>query len=145
MDDRFLGRMPILLLVWAVAATAQAFNVSATSENPLVPDAALRSATLQAATDIGNRIPDDPNVKVTVFSRAVPTKTDPGRYVYLHRVELRRAFNAGPPYPYAGWLPIETVERYGVGSEAEVRAKLDESLRTFFTELKPVDPSVGFK
>jgi hypothetical protein len=138
-------RLASVVLAWAVAAAAQAFTISATSENPLVTEEALRNATQQVAGEIGNRIPDDPKVKVTVFTRAVPTKQDPSRYVYLHRIELRRAFNAGPPYPYAGWLPIETVERYGIGTEAEVRAKLDESLRSFFTELKPVDPNVGFK
>ncbi|MDE0854354.1 MAG: hypothetical protein OSA97_08020 [Nevskia sp.] len=135
----------LLVLACAAAGAAQAFTISAKSENPLVTEDALRGATQQVAAEIGNRIPDDPNVKVTVFTRAVPAKQGQGRYVYLHRIELRRAFNAGPPYPYAGWLPIQAQEQYGVGSEAEMRAKLDEALRAFFTALKPVDPNVGFK
>ncbi len=115
-----------LVLAWAAAGAAQAFTISARSESPLVTQDALRNATQQVAAEIGNRIPDSPDIKVTVFTRAVATKQGPGRYVYLHRIELRRAFNAGPPYPYAGWLPIETKEQYGIGSEAEVaRAALD--------------------
>jgi hypothetical protein len=135
----------MLVLALGTAGAAQAFTISAKSENPLVTEDALRNATQQVAAEIGNRIPDSPDVKVTVLTRAVPSKQAQGRYVYLQRIELRRAFNAGAPYPYAGWLPIETEERYGVGSEAEVRAALDQALRAFFTELKPVDPNVGFK
>jgi hypothetical protein len=145
MHSKLAMKLALAVVAWAVATAAQAFEVSAITQNPLVTEDALRSATLQAAAEIGNRIPDDPKVKVTVFSRAVPVKQDPTHYVYLHRIELRRAFNAGPPYPYAGWLPIETVERYGIGSEAEVRSQLDQALHGFFTELKPVDPNVGFK
>ncbi len=138
-------KLALVVLACAAAGAAQAFTISAKSENPLVTEDALRNATQQVAAEIGNRIPDSPDIKVTVFTRAVPTKQGQGRYVYLHRIELRRAFNAGPPYPYAGWLPIDSKEQYGVGSEAEVRAALDQSLRAFFTELKPVDPNVGFK
>jgi hypothetical protein len=138
-------KFALVVLAWAAAGAAQAFTISATSESPLVTQDALRNATQQVAAEIGNRIPDSPDIKVTVFTRAVATKQGPGHYVYLHRIELRRAFNAGPPYPYAGWLPIETKEQYGIGTEAEVRAALDQSLRAFFTELKPVDPNVGFK
>ena len=138
-------KFALVVLAWAAAGAAQAFTISAKSESPLVTEDALRNATQQVAAEIGNRIPDSPDVKVAVFTRAVATKQGQGRYVYLHRIELRRAFNAGPPYPYAGWLPIETKEQYGIGSEAEVRTALDQSLRAFFTELKPVDPNVGFK
>ena len=138
-------KLGLAVLGWAIAAAAQAFTISAKSENPLITDDALRSATQQMAAEVGNRIPDNPDVKVTVYTRAVAAKQGQGRYVYLHRIELRRAFNAGPPYPYAGWLPIQTREFYGIGTEAEMRAKLDQYLRIFFTDLKPVDPNVGFK
>ena len=138
-------KLAVAVVAWAAAAAAQAFTLSAKSDNPLIGEDALRAQTLQIAAEIGNRIPDDPNVKVSVYSRAIPAKQGEGRYLYLHRIELRRAFNAGPPYPYAGYLPIETKERYGIGSEAEMRAALEQYLRLFFTDLKAVDPNVGFK
>jgi hypothetical protein len=127
------------------AGSAQAFTIKTQSENPLLTDDVLRSATQQAAAAVGNNIPDDPNVKVYVASKARPTKQADGSYVYLHRIELRRAFNAGPPYAYAGWLPIESHERYGVGTPDQVRADLDQMLREFFTTMKTVDPAKGFK
>jgi hypothetical protein len=133
------------ILSWGAAASAQAFNIMTHSEDPLLSDEVLRSAVLQTAASVGNNIPDNPNVKVYVSSKARPTKLADGTYVYLHRIELRRAFNAGPPYPYAGWLPVESREEYGVGGPEEVRAKLDQALRDFFTQLKQDDPQTGFK
>ena len=135
----------IVVLAWAVAGAAQAFTIKTESENPLLTADALTAATQQMATTVGNNIPDSPDVKVYVYSKVSASKQGDGRYIFLHRIELRRAFNAGPPYPYAGWLPIESRERYGVGSADEVRAKLDEALRDFFTHMKQVDPVKGFK
>lgn len=133
-----------VLLVWAGAA--QAFTLVAKSESPLIDEASLRAQTQKLAAEIGQRIPDDPKVKVDVYTRAQATPGTPQHYIYLHRVELRRAFNAQtPPYPYAGYLPIETVERYGVGDAQEARAALDQALRTFFTRLKNVDPAQAFQ
>lgn len=138
-------KLAVLFLAVAFASAAQAFTISARSENSLVPESALRAATQQAAAAVGNRIPDDPNVKVTVFTRAEPSKAVAGGYLYLHRIELRRAFNAGAPYPFAGWLPIHTVERYGDGSDKQTRDALDQALRDFFSDLKNIDPAVGIK
>ena len=137
----------LAFLACTAAGAAQAFNIVANSENPLVDQAALTAATQKAAADSGARIPDDPNVKVTVFTRAahIPGRDD-NAYLYLHRIELRRAFNGpNPPYPYAGWLPIETVERYGYGKDGEVKGTLDKVLHDFFTRLQPVDPNAAFK
>jgi len=138
-------RIAVGVLCMAAAGAAQAFTIMTKSESPLLSDDALRSATTQMAATVGSNIPDNPNVKVFVSSKARPTKQADGGYVYLHRIELRRAFNAGPPYPTAEWLPIESRERYGVGSPDEVRAALDETLREFFTTMKDVDPAKGFK
>jgi hypothetical protein len=105
----------VAALCWAAAGSAHAFVIATKTESPLFTDDQLRSATLAAAASV-------------------------------HRVELRRAFNAGvSPYPYAGWIPIDSYEFYGIGSPEEARAKLDETLRTYFTKLKAVDPAKGFQ
>ncbi|MBV8063562.1 MAG: hypothetical protein JOY51_08200 [Nevskia sp.] len=136
----------LVVLTWAAAGAAQAFNIKATSENPMESVDALRAATLQAASAVGVAIPDNPNIKVTVFTRAQSSKIGQGQYIYLHRIELRRAFNGPtPPYPFAGWLPIQTTEQYGVGDEKQVSADLDAVLKKFFTEVKAIDPNVGIK
>jgi len=136
----------LVVLAWAAAGAAQAFNIKATSENPMESVDALRASTQQAAAAVGAAIPDDPNIKITVFTRAQPSKIGQNQYIYLHRIELRRAFNGPtPPYPFAGWLPIQTTEHYGVGDEKEVRDELDKVLHTFFTEVKAIDPKVGIK
>jgi alkanesulfonate monooxygenase SsuD/methylene tetrahydromethanopterin reductase-like flavin-dependent oxidoreductase (luciferase family) len=135
----------VAVVCWAVAGAAQAFTIMAKSEDPLLSEDALRNAVTQAAASVGNNIPDNPNVKVFVSSKARLTKENDGSYVYLHRVELRRAFSAGPPYATAEYLPIESREYYGVGTPDEVHAKLDETLREFFTTLKSIDPGRGFK
>lgn len=137
-------KLAFAVLAFGAASAAQAFNISARSENPMMSVDALRSATVQAAAGVA--IPDDPNIKVTVFSRAIPSKIGQNQLIYLHRIELRRAFNGPtPPYPFAGWLPIETVERYGVGDDKEVRDELDHVLRDFFAKVKAIDPNVGIK
>jgi hypothetical protein len=139
-------KLAFAVLALAAAGAAQAFNIKATSENPMESADALRSATQQAAAAAGVAIPDNPNIKVTVFTRAVPSKIGQGQYIYLHRVELRRAFSGvTPPYPFSGWLPIQTTERYGVGSDQEVRGELDHVLNEFFTKVKAIDPNVGIQ
>ncbi|HZR35900.1 MAG TPA: hypothetical protein VFA75_11030 [Nevskia sp.] len=139
-------KLAFAILAFGAAGAAQAFNISAKSENPMIGQDGLRSATQQMASQVGSRIPDNADVKVTVFSRAQPSKIGQNQYIYLHRIELRRAFNAmSPPYPFAGWLPIETVERYGVGDDKEVRDELDHVLNEFFTKVKAIDPNVGIK
>jgi hypothetical protein len=139
-------KLAFVVLAWAAAGAAQAFNIKAASENPMESVDALRAATQQAAAAAGVAIPDSADIKVTVFTRAQPSKIGQGQYIYLHRIELRRAFNAmTPPYPFAGWLPFETVERYGVGSDQEVRGELDHVLNEFFTKVKAIDPNVGIK
>jgi len=137
----------VTALCWAAAGSAHAFVIATKTESPLFTDDQLRSATLAAAASVGSNVPDDPNVKIFVSSKGRLVKQGvAGNYVYIHRVELRRAFNAGvAPYPYAGWIPIDSYEFYGIGSPEEARAKLDETLRTYFTKLKATDPAKGFQ
>ena len=140
-----MKRALFVVLLCALSASAQAFNLVVKSENPQIAEDALRSAALQIAGQVGNQIPDDANVKVWVYSRAVPSKDQPSRLVYLHKIELRRAFATDKaPYPYRGFLALRTTERYGADEPAVMRAQLDEALKEFFTRMKGVDPGKGF-
>jgi hypothetical protein len=134
-------------LLFGAAASAQAFDLKVKSDSSVVSEQDLRSAVNAVAVAVGNNIPNDPKVKVTVYTKAIPSNSETGRYTFLHRIELRRVFLAAAPYPYRGWLPEPdaTVERYGVADPAEIKAKLDEVLQEFFTRLKPIDPSKGFE
>ncbi len=136
----------LAFLLCGIVGSAQAFEVKVKSDSPVVSEEDLRSAVNAAAVSIGNNIPNDPKVKVTIYSKAIPSNSEAGRFTFLHRIELRRVFTAGAPYPYRGWLPEPdaTVERYGVADPAEIKAKLDEVVHEFFTKLKPVDPEKGF-
>ena len=132
------------LLAIAVSVSAQAFQVKTRSENPAISEEALRAAVNQIAAEVGHRIPEDADIKVYVYTRALPSKIE-GQSIYLHRVQLTKAFTGGPPYPYRGWLPLRSVERYGVDDPATIQLKLDEALRDFFTTLKNVDPDQGIE
>jgi hypothetical protein len=130
--------LPILLaLVLAFPATA--FDVSARSDNQLFTESALRARVLEIAAEVGHNIPDDPRVRVAVYSRALESQFE-GAMIYLHRVQLTKAFRSTPPYPFAGYLPLRSVERYGVDDEAGMREKFDEALRAFFTQMKEMKP-----
>lgn len=137
----------LAFLLFGMIGAAQAFELKVKSDSPVVSEEALRSAVIAAAAAIGNNIPNSPKVKVTVYTKAIPSNSESGRFTFLHRIELRRVFIADAPYPYRGWLPEPdaTVERYGVADPAEIKAKLDEVLHEFFTKLKPVDPEKGFE
>jgi hypothetical protein len=126
-------------LLWAVLAPAQAFNLVAHSENPQIPEADLRSTVLQAGS--GSGIPDSADIKVYVFSKIIPTPTNDGQYVYFHRIELRKAFSGVKPYPYRGWLPIESVERYGLWTPEKSRAQLQQAAQEFFAKVNALDPN----
>jgi hypothetical protein len=126
-------------LLWAVLLPAQAFNLVVHSENPQIPDTELRSTVLAAGA--GSNIPDDANVKVYVFSKIIPTPTNDGQYVYFHRIELRRAFASVKPYPYRGWLPIESVERYGLWGPDQSRTQFQQAVHDFFAKVSAVDPN----
>jgi len=137
----------LAFLLSGAFGSAQAFELKAKSDSTVISEEALRAAVNAAAASIGNNIPNDPKVKVTVYTKAIPSNSEAGRFTFLHRIELRRVFIAGAPYPYRGWLPEPdaTVERYGVADPAEIKAKLDEVLHDFFTRLKPIDPAKGFE
>jgi len=140
-----LSLLAVLLL--SAATSAQAFELKVKSDSSVVSEQELRAAVNAAAVAVGNNIPNDPKVKVSIYSKAIPSNSETGRFTFLHRIELRRVFTAAAPYPYRGWLPEPdaTVERYGVADPAEIKAKLEDLLNEFFTRLKTIDPEKGFE
>lgn len=136
------SRILLCLLAAVLSLPARAFEVKIRSENPALSEAAVRAAVNQIASEVGHRIPETPEIKVSVYTRAMPSKIE-GQTIYLHRVQLTKAFAGGAPYATRAWLPIKTVENYGVDDAAAVRAKLDDTLREFFQALKTVDPGAA--
>ena len=136
------SRVLLCLLAALLSMSAQAFEIKTRSENPAISEDALRAAVNQISAEVGQRIPETPDIKVYVYTRALPSKIE-GQTIYFHRVQLTKAFTGAAPYPTRAWLPIKSVERYGVDDAATVRAKLDDALREFFRALKSVDPDAG--
>lgn len=132
------------LLAALISLPASAFELKVKSENPLIDEAAIRAATLAAASQVGHRIPEDPDIKVFVFSRALESKIK-GQMIYFHRVQLTKAVSGGRPYPVNAWLPVKTIERFGVDEPELIRQQLDVALKDFFTQLQSVSPDQGFK
>jgi hypothetical protein len=142
MRSRIKVTLCLLAATVTLSFSAQAFDIKTRSDNPAITDAALRAAVNEIAAEVGNSIPQSPDIKVYVYTRALPSKIE-GQVIYLHRVQLTKAFSGEAPYPTHAWLPIKSAERYGVDDPVAVRAKLDETLREFFTQMKSVDPVKG--
>ena len=69
-----------------------------------------------------------------------PKPSSGNKYVYFHRVELRRLVHADKePYPFHGWLSIKSVEYYGLADAKDSRKALQEALREFFKVVKKSD------
>jgi len=138
MDTRRSSR---LFAAFALFATSQvaAFDMTARTDNVLMTDQAMKARALEIAAEIGTNIPDDPRIRVSIYSRALESQFE-GSLIYLHRVQLTKAFSSTPPYPFAGYLPLRSVERYGVADEDGMREKFDEALRVFFKQMLAVDP-----
>ena len=134
----------VTLLMAAFALPASAFELKVKSENPQLSEAAIRSAVGAIAGEIGQNIPEDSNIKVYVYSKALDSKIT-GQMIYFHRVQLTKAVSGGQPYPVSAWLPVKTVERFGVDGPEQIRAQLDAALRDFFTQMKAISPQKGFE
>lgn len=141
--SRRLAALSMSLAV-VTAGPAAAFELKVKSENPQISEEAVRAAVNAIAGEIGQNIPEDPNIKVYVYTRALPSKIE-GQMIYFHRVQLTKAVSGGKPYPVRAWLPIKSVERYGVDDPAQLRPRLDEALRDFFRQMKTVDPDKGIE
>lgn len=138
MDSRRIPRLFAMLALLAAGPVA-AFEISARSDNVLIADDVAKARALEIAAEIGSTIPDDPRIRVSVYSRALESQFE-GALIYLHRVQLTKAFSSTPPYPFAGYLPLRSVERYGIADENVMREKFDEALRVFFKQMLTVDP-----
>lgn len=138
MKQPLLPLLAILLLPLSVGA----FEIRARSDSPVLDVPTVTAMVLAISTEVGNTIPQDPNIKVSVYTRAVVSKIE-GKMVYFHRVQLTKAFAGREPYPTAAWLPIKTVERYGIDAPNTLKASLEDALRDFFQQMKSVDPKIG--
>lgn len=125
----------LLLLVMA-GAPARAYNLDLRTDNSLVSEDTLHQMVISAGRGTQNDIPDTKWVYVHVLTRAKSRLTDPGQYVFYHRIELRRHFKSTDPYTYNGWLPIHREEVYGVDNAKGVRQSLNITLRRFFEDVK---------
>lgn len=137
----------IFLIALALLCAPQAFayHMQARTDNPLVAEEELRSLVKKIGEEVRNNIPLSQDVYVYVNTRAKPRDTDPTKYLYFHRLELRRHFSSGEPYPYNGWLPIHAEEYYGVDDANGVKRTLESTIRRFFGEVKSLNPTIKIK
>jgi hypothetical protein len=127
------------------SAPLYAYHLEVRSDNPLVSDPELRKITLAAGEGVRHNIPESQEVYVYASTRAKPRDSDPTKYIYFHRVELRRHFTSGEPYPSNGWYSIKSEEYYGVDDANGVKSSLEATLRRFFGEVKNLSPTVRVK
>ena len=135
-----MSKVVLAFVALMLCGTAHAFTLVTDSDNPMMTDSELRAMTMSIAAAVGHQIPDVPQIKVVVMSRAKSSSLK-GRWLYRHRVQLTKVFDGGAPYPFQGWLPIHQVELYGTSDAVETKAKLEEALRTFFQSIRNVDPA----
>jgi hypothetical protein len=124
------------------SAPALAYHLEVRSDSPLISDSALERMARVAGESVRHNIPESKEVYVHVMTRAKKRDNDPTKYLYFHRVELRRHFTSPAPYVINGWLPIESTEFYGVDDEKGVHKSLENTLRVFFGEVKDLDPGM---
>jgi hypothetical protein len=139
-------KRPLFLLLAALLLplSASAFEIKARSDSAALDVPTITAMVQAISTEVGHTIPQDPNIKVSVYTRAVVSKIE-GKMIFFHRVQLTKAFNGREPYPTAAWLPIKTVERYGVDEPNTLKGSLEDTLRDFFQQMKSVDPKVGIR
>lgn len=138
---------PVVGLVVALASMPQAFayHLQARSDNPVVTEEELRSMVQKIGDEVRHNIPESQDVYIYVTTRAKPRDNDPAKYLYFHRLELRRHFSSGEPYPFNGWLPIHSEEYYGVDDVNGTKRSLESTIRRFFGEVKTISPVVRVK
>ena len=139
MTSRLASPLLAAVAVLFTAGPVAAFNITARTDNVLMTEDAMKARALEIAAEVGSTIPDDPRIRVSVYSRALESQFE-GSLIYLHRVQLTKSFTSTPPYPFAGYLPLRSVERYGVAAEDGMRDKFDETLRVFFKQMLTVSP-----
>lgn len=140
-----LPRALLLLLLAAASAEALAFHFDVRSDNPLVTEDELKQMVAAASKGVPHGIPQTQQVYVHVVTRAKPRFLEQTRYLFFHRVELRRHFTSGDPYTVNAWLPIRREELYGVDNAAGVRQALEHTLRRFFAHADELNVSIAYE
>ncbi len=127
------------LCLLLTGSLAQAFELVVQADHEVIPAEEIRAMTLRIAQTVGHQIPDDPQIKVVVTAKARLRKQT-RMHLYYHRIQLTKSFAGEAPYPVRAWLPIKSIEHYGVANAQELRKELSETLTQFFQELRPIDP-----
>ncbi|MGH8529969.1 MAG: hypothetical protein ACRETN_09040 [Nevskiales bacterium] len=135
----------MLLSLALVSSNVLAYSLDVRSDNPLVTEAELKGMVVSASTGVPHHIPHTQQVYVYVMTRAKPRFLDPNRYLFFHRVELRRHFKSGDPYTVNAWLPIKREELYGEDNAEGVKQALKVTLRRFFADVNNLNVNVEFK
>lgn len=138
-------RAACLLLLACASAEALAFHLEVRSDNPLISEAELKEMVIAASKGVPHHIPQTQKVYVSVITRAKPRFLEQTKYLFFHRVELRRHFTSTDPYTVNAWLPIKREELYGVDGSDGVRAALQHTLRRFFSDAEHLNVNVEFK
>ncbi|WP_293372728.1 hypothetical protein [Nevskia sp.] len=139
-------KQPLFLALAALLLplSASAFEIKARSNSAVLDEATITEMVKAVAAEVGHTIPQDPNIKVSVYTRAVVSEIE-GKMIYFHRVQLTKAFVGQAPYPTAAWLPVKTNERYGIDAPETLKASFETTLRDFFQQMKLIDPKIGFR
>ncbi len=140
-----MKKICLSLLLALIITPAFAYNLEVRSDSPLVSEAELESMVKSTGDAVRHNIPKTQDVYVYVVTRAKPRDTDPSKYIYFHRAELRRHFTSGDPYAFNGWLPIKQEEFYGVDDANGVKSSLESTLRRFFSEVKNLNVTTKTK
>lgn len=138
-------RLWLALALLLAGGQALAFHLEVRSDNPLVSEAELKEMVIAASKGVPHQIPQTQKVYVSVLTRAKPRFLEQTKYLFFHRVELRRHFTSKDPYTVNAWLPIKREELYGVDGSDGVRQALQATLRRFFADANNLNVNVEFK
>ena len=130
------------LVALAFATSAQAYELRAKSDSSQIPVEELSAMVKRIGQEVGHNIPDSEKIRVHAIVQSKKRgKSD--EILWNYRVELRKYLDGrdDPPYPVGGWFVIYTSEDFGIGTAEQIKGKIENTIRKFFTEVKKVNPS----